>query len=206
MGTVTAVFWDRGGVLLTNGWDREQRALAVERFGLDGEELEDRHREIVPALEEGRCTLAAYLRATVFHRPRPFGEREFLDFVYAQSRAFPGNLEVVDALAASGRWFLATLNNEGRELNEHRIRAFGLRRRFHAFFSSSFVGAMKPAEAIYRVALDVAQRDPAEVVFVDDRDQNLEPAAALGMRTLRFRGEEGPDVLRRGLAALGVEP
>lgn len=201
----TAIFWDLGGVLLSNGWDREQRASAVEHFALDADEFEDRHREMAAGLETGRCTLDDYLRATVFHAPRPFTAARFREFMLAQSDAFPGSLEVVDALAAGGRYLLATLNNESRELNEYRIARFGLRRRFTAFFSSSFLGWMKPDARIFRAALEISQRAPGETVFVDDRAQNLEPARALGMRTLRFRGEEGPEALRAGLAALGVE-
>lgn len=201
---VTAIFWDLGGVLLSNGWDREQRAAAVERFGLDADDFEDRHREMVPTLEQGRTTLGRYLARTVFYKARPFGEDEFCDFMRAQSVAFPGNLEVVDALRDTGRYLLATLNNESRELNEHRVQSFGLRERFSAFFTSAFVGAMKPSSQIYRTALDITQRRPEETIFVDDRSQNLEPARELGMRTLHFRGEEGPEALRRGLEALGV--
>lgn len=201
----TAIFWDLGGVLLSNGWDREQRAAAVERFALDADELEDRHREMAAGLETGRCTLDEYLRAVVFHAPRPFTAVQFREFMLAQSRAFPGNLEVVDALASRGRYLLATLNNESRELNEFRIARFGLQRRFACFFSSSFLGWMKPDPRIYRAALEISQRAPGETVYVDDRAQNLEPARALGMRVLHFQGADGPDALRRGLEALGVE-
>jgi putative hydrolase of the HAD superfamily len=201
----TAIFWDLGGVLLSNGWDREQRAAAVERFALDADEFEDRHREMAAGVETGRCSLDDYLRATVFYAPRPFTAVQFREFMLAQSAEFPGNLGVVDELAAGGRYLLASLNNESRELNEFRIARFGLRRRFTCFFTSSFLGLMKPDARIYRAALEIAQRAPGEVVYVDDRAQNLEPARALGMRTLHFRGEEGPEALRRGLEALGVE-
>lgn len=201
----TAIFWDLGGVLLSNGWDREQRTAAVDHFGLDPEEFEDRHREIAAGLETGRCTLDEYLRATVFHAPRPFTAARFREFILSQSYAYPGNLDVVDRLAESRKYLLATLNNESRELNEYRIARFGLRRRFGCFFTSAFLGAMKPDVRVYRMALEVTQRAPGEVVYVDDRAQNLEPAATLGIRTLHYHGEEGPEALRRGLAALGVE-
>ena len=46
MPPVTHVFFDIGGVLGTNGWDREQRSAANARFGL-GQEFESRHGEIV---------------------------------------------------------------------------------------------------------------------------------------------------------------
>lgn len=202
---ITAVFWDLGGVVLTNGWDREQRAGAVERFGLDPEEFEDRHREIVASLETGRTDLDGYLRATVFHEPRAFSEAEFREYMHSRSEAFPGSLQVLDRLRAGGRYFLATLNNESHDLNEYRIEKFELRRRFHVFFTSAFLRLMKPDPQIYRAALDISQRLPEEVLFVDDRPQNLEPARALGMRTLHYRGEEGPEALLRGLAGHGIQ-
>jgi len=203
---ISAIFWDLGGVVLTNGWDREQRAGAVERFGLDPEDFEDRHREIVSALETGRTDLAGYLRATVFYEPRPFSEADFREYMHAQSEAYPGSLEVLDLLRASGRYLLATLNNESHDLNECRIENFALRRRFDVFFTSAFLRLMKPDPQIYRAALDITQRRPEEVLFVDDRPQNLEPAKALGMRTLHYRGEEGPEALLRGLAGHGIRP
>lgn len=205
MHNVTTIFWDLGGVLLSNGWDGDQRARAIDHFGLDRDEFEDRHREAVPALETGRCSVDDYLRMTVFYRERSFAEEDFRAFMEAQSTAFAGNLEVVEELAAGGRYLLATLNNESRALNEFRIERFGLRRYFTIFLTSSFLRVMKPDLAIYRTALDVIQRPPEEVVYVDDREQNLEPARALDVRTLHFRGEQGPEVLRRGLTQLGVE-
>jgi putative hydrolase of the HAD superfamily len=36
---VNALFWDVGGVILTNGWDRDLRRLAIEQFHLDWEEF-----------------------------------------------------------------------------------------------------------------------------------------------------------------------
>ena len=43
MAEVTTVFWDNGGVILTNGWDRGSRQKAVEKFKLDWADFEDRH-------------------------------------------------------------------------------------------------------------------------------------------------------------------
>jgi putative hydrolase of the HAD superfamily len=35
MADVTTLFWDIGGVILSNGWDRAARAEAANTFGLD---------------------------------------------------------------------------------------------------------------------------------------------------------------------------
>ena len=198
---VTALFWDVGGVILSNGWDRAARAKAAKQFGLDWEELQDRHDLASPAFETGKITLDTYLERTVFYRKRAFTREEFTDFIYAQSEEFPESRAVLTGVAAAGKYLLATLNNEPLELNERRIRQFQLRREFKAFFSSCFVGIRKPDEGIYKIALEVTQRQPEECLFIDDRELNLECARQLRMRTIRFQDAEQ---LRRELAENGV--
>jgi putative hydrolase of the HAD superfamily len=44
---ISAIFWDVGGVLLTNAWDRSQREAALQHFKLDEEESADRHELVV---------------------------------------------------------------------------------------------------------------------------------------------------------------
>ncbi len=199
--TVTHIFFDIGGVLGTNGWDREQRAAAVGRFGLDVAELEDRHGESIAMLEQGRMALDEYLRCTIFYRPRPFELEVFKACMLAQSAPFPETIDLARALARTGRYRLMTINNESAELNQHRLAQFGLRDSFVAFFSSCWVGILKPARRIYEVALAMSQAEPDSSVFIDDRERNLEPARTLGMRTIRFTDALQ---LRQELAGLGV--
>jgi len=200
--TITHVFFDIGGVLGTNGWDREQRAAAVRHFGLDAADLEDRHVESVAILEQGRMTLDEYLRCAVFYRSRPFSVEEFKAYMLAQSEPFPDTIEVARGLARSGRYRLMTINNESAELNQYRLQHFGLRDFFLAFFSSCWVGILKPAQRIYEVSLAMSQAKAEESVFIDDRARNLEPARSLGMRTIRFTDAAQ---LRQELAELGVQ-
>ena len=51
MPAITALFWDVGGVLLTNAWDRTERAKALERFHLDADEFQARHEMVVSSFE-----------------------------------------------------------------------------------------------------------------------------------------------------------
>ena len=184
---VELVLFDIGGVLGTNGWDREQRAAAVERFGLDAEDFQYRHEETVGALEAGHITLDEYLDVTVFGAERPVSREAFKAFMFGLSEPWPESIAVARDLARSGRVRLATLNNESEELNNHRIRAFGLHAIFPTFFTSCWLGARKPTREIYERVLGMTQADPRTTLFVDDRSQNLAPAAALGMQTIHFR-------------------
>lgn len=198
---IAQVFFDIGGVLGSNGWDREQRSAAVERFGLDPDDFQYRHEETVGALESGAISLDEYLDVTVFSEPRPFSRDEFKDFMFALSEPFPDSIAVARELRARSSARLMTLNNESRELNVYRIQRFGLCAIFSTFFTSCWLGVRKPTREMYEKALGMTQTDPRRCLFVDDREQNLAPARALGMRTIRF--ESAPQ-LRGALTRYGL--
>ena len=198
---LAVVFFDIGGVLGSNGWDREQRGAAVERFKLDGEDFQYRHEETVGALESGQITLDEYLDVTVFCEPRDFSRDDFKAFMFAQSVPWPDSIAVARDLANTRTVRVATLNNESEALNIHRIQTFGLCGIFSVFFSSCWLGARKPTQLIYKRVLGMVQVDPARTLFVDDRQQNLTPAAALGMKTIQFQSAAQ---LRQSLRAQGL--
>ena len=198
---ISHLYFDVGGVLGTSGWGSDARALAVARFRLEEADFDRRHREVVGQWEEGRMTLDEYLDCTVFHAPRPFARQDFVAFMREQSRPHPDSVALARALADTGRYRLMTLNNESAELNAYRLELFGLVPIFAAFFSSCWLGVAKPSRRIFELALAMAQAEPSRSVFIDDREQNLAPARALGMHALRFTTA---DALRHDLAALGV--
>jgi putative hydrolase of the HAD superfamily len=196
------ILFDVGGVLLTNGWDHRERAAAVQRFGLNGADFEARHLAVVDAWERGRIGLDAYLDAAAFNEPRSFTREEFFRFILGQSQILPdGALGIVEQLAALKLCRLGILNNEARETNEFRFEHFGLRRYFPVTISSCFVGLRKPEPAIYRCALDILGSAGERTLFIDDREENVAGARDVGIRTIRFEGE---DRLRRQLEDLGV--
>ena len=170
MESISAILWDVGGVLLTNGWDRQQRDAVLTRFGLDHAEFERRHAELDAAWEKDEVTADEYLRRTVFYEPRNFMPAEFLEAMQSESQLLADSaVRIVGELAASEQYVLATVNNESRVMNEFRLARFDLLNHFDAFFSSCYLGLRKPDRKIYQVALDVLQRDPEETVFIDDR-------------------------------------
>ena len=197
---IRALFWDVGGVLLTNAWDHEERNLAIERFHLDKDEFETRHKESVPPFEEGRISLDEYLQRTVFYEPRTFSAEEFKQFMFGLSKPRPEIPQIAHALC--GKFLMGTINNESRELNQYRIETFGLAECFSLFVSSCFVGIRKPDERIYRLALDLAHRAPEECCFIDDRPVNVEAAAKVGLWAILLRS---PSQLKSDLQKVGVE-
>jgi putative hydrolase of the HAD superfamily len=199
---ITTLFWDIGGVVLTNGWDRSSRREAAELFHLDWEEFQDRHELTFPAFDSGHITLDEYLDRTLFYRARSFTREEFIAFMFAQSKEFPQSRALLREAARSGKYLIGAINNEPLELNQYRIEAFDLRRDFLVFFSSCYVHSRKPEELIFRVALAVTQRPPEQCIFIDDRPLNLESPRKLGMNVIHYQNAEQ---LRRDLEKYDVE-
>src|ERR1700736_1154271 len=184
---ITTLFWDIGGVILTNGWDRGSRREAATVFHLDWDEFQDRHELSFPAFDSGHITLDEYLDRTLFYRTRLFTREEFIAFMFAQSKEFPQSRAMLNQAARSGKYFIGAINNEPLELNQYRIEAFDLRRDFLVFFSSCYVHSRKPEEMIFRVALEVTQRLAEQCVFIDDRPLNLESPRRLGMNVIHYQ-------------------
>jgi putative hydrolase of the HAD superfamily len=200
---VRTIFWDVGGVILTNGWDIDQRARVLTRLGVDLAEYEARHDAANYYWERGLSTAREFFDRTVFYRPRAFTFEDLWPQVCAESGVL--NLEcfdILDRLAASGRYRVATLNNESRELNEYRLDAFDLRRRFGYFICSGYVHEMKPLPGIYRAAIDISGHPAEQALFIDDKQENCEAAMSFNMKAIRF---ESPAQLRAAMHAIGIE-
>lgn len=198
---ITTLFLDIGGVLLTNGWDHNIRTRAAEKFSLDYEEMNERHHLTFDTYEEGKLSLDEYLDRVVFYQVRTFSKEEFKAFMFAQSQPFPGMIELVSQLKNQYCLQVAAVSNEGRELSVYRVQQFKLGTFIDFFVSSCFVHYRKPDADIYRIALDIAQVSPQQVIYIDDRAMFVEVAQALGIRGIIHTGHEAT---RKALEGLGI--
>jgi putative hydrolase of the HAD superfamily len=179
---ITTIFTDIGGVLLTNGWGRTARKKAIELFGLDPVETEERHHLTFDTYEVGKLTLDEYLKRLVFYKKRNFTPEDFYKFMVKQSKPYPEMIALLKGLKEKYNLKIAVISNEGRELNDYRIKKFGLNTFIDFFISSSFVHFRKPDADIFKLALDVAQTPKKELLYIDDRALFVQVAAAEGMK------------------------
>ena len=199
---ITTLFLDVGGVLLTNGWGHQSRALAADAFDLNLQEMEDRHHLTFDTYEVGKLTLEEYLSRTVFYEERSFTRDQFREFMFAQSQPYPEMIELVRNLKTQHGLRIAVVNNEARELNSHRIQSFKLDEFVDFFISSCFVHFRKPDADIYRLALDIAQVPPEQVVYIDDQPLFVQVAEGLGIRGIRHTDYQST---RAQLASFGLQ-
>ncbi len=199
---IIALFLDNGGVLLTNGWSRDLRKLGADRFGLDYEDMDERHHLTFGTYEEGKLSLDQYLDRVVFFKDRSFTREDFKAFMFAQSKPMPEMIELVSQLKQTYKLKIAAVSNEGRELTIYRVKKFNLSSFIDFFISSCFVHFRKPDEDMYRIALDCAQVPPEEVIYIDDRAMFVEIAQGLGIQGIVHAGFEST---RKKLKEMGLE-
>ncbi len=201
LSSITTLFLDIGGVLLSNGWDNDIRRRAAEKFSLDFEEMNERHHLTFDTYEEGKLSLDGYLKRVVFYQERSFSTQEFKAFMYAQSQPFPEMIELMRGLKSRYGLQVAAVSNEGRELTMYRVQQYHLGTVIDFFISSCFVHYRKPDEDMYRIALDIAQVRPECVVYIDDRPMFVEVARGLGIKGIIHTGYEATC---KALAELGL--
>lgn len=184
---VNTVFLDIGGVILSNGWGHESRRLAADVFNLDFNDMNDRHHFNQVTYEEGKLTLSKYLDRVVFYQERAFISDQFREFMFAQSTPHMEMIEFMRKLKEQYRLKIAVINNEGRELNEYRIKKFQLNQFVDFFISSCYVHFRKPDADIFQLALDIAQVPAEHAVYIEDLQMFVDVARDLGIRSIQHK-------------------
>ncbi|MGA3013633.1 MAG: HAD family hydrolase [Bacteroidales bacterium] len=199
---VTTLFLDIGGVLLTNAWGHESRRKAADTFNLNYSDIDFRHHLNQVTYEEGKLTLDEYLNRVVFYEKRTLTSEQFREFMFAQTTPFMEMIELIRKLKDKYRLKIAVINNEGRELNEYRIKKFQLDRFVDFFISSCFVHFRKPDADIFRLALDIAQVPVEHIVYIEDLQMFVDVAGEVGIRGIQHKNYQSTSA---ELASMGLE-
>lgn len=191
---VSWVFVDLGGTL----WD--ERPWHEFLYRTYGEVLAEAGHPVSPEALRSRLEalvrdhVSAYTRAYVLEQvPDEAAAAAILREVARRTRdragdlqpLLPGALEVLDDLRHDHH--VGILANQPATVRRH-LEATGIAARAECVLLSGEVRLAKPDPALYRLALERAGCSPAEAVMVGDRiDNDVVPAKAVGMRTVRVR-------------------
>jgi len=185
---IRTLLLDIGEVVLSNGWDRYSRKKATETFHIEEAEFADRHKIFFETFEAGKITLHEYLQYVVFFEDRDFTEPEFISFMLKQSRPIKNSLDHFLGLKKKYNLKVFSLNNEGRELNEYRIKTFQLDRLFDGYISSCYVHMRKPDKEFFLLGCEITNTPPENCLFVDDRLIHIQIARTVGLNAIQFTG------------------
>ena len=111
----------------------------------------------------------------------------------------PGTVTLIEDLAAAG-YRLAMLSNAPAEVAEV-VAALPVAACFEHCAFSYALRSVKPEPDCYLAVLGMLGASPADVVFLDDRPENVAAAQALGIRSVQFTD---PGQARAALAAHGI--
>ncbi len=152
--------------------------------------MNERHHLTFDTYEEGKLSLDEYLNRVVFYEKRPFTPEDFRNFMFQQTKPFPEMVELIRKVKKEHGLKVVAVSNEGRELSEYRVDKFKLGEIMDSFVVSSFVHFRKPDADIFRMALDIAQVRPPDVLYIEDRSMFVEVAGELGNKGIRHIGVE----------------
>jgi len=181
------ILFDLGGVLVETGGPEE--AL--------------RHWNASDAMiryETGMCSREDFARSLIDEWNLGLETAEFLTFFAAWLKpTFPGALELLASLKP--RFTLACLSNTNELHWEIMLARDELLRTFDRCFASHQMGLRKPGREIYLNAISSLGCGPSDIVFFDDREDNVVGARAVGMSAHQVHG---PAALARTVATLGL--
>jgi putative hydrolase of the HAD superfamily len=201
--SLQAVIFDFGGVLWDMRWDVAREL--DRRHGLPKSSVfETLYRTPVWGdIECGVGESAAWLEGA--HRELERRAGRPLPPLHDEWRKAQVTIDVNVTLvrALRSRYRCSILSNADRSLRARLAGDLALHDLFADIVVSAEVGMAKPAPAIFRLAAERLGLPPEACVFVDDWDQNVDAARALGMTGVLHRVDQGHD-LRAQLAALGV--
>ena len=99
------------------------------------------------------------------------------------------------------KYRLFLLSNVNRLHFEYIEKKFDIIKIFDELILSFVVGAMKPERAIFDDVIRRAGGDKSEILYIDDREDLIKEAAAMGIDSIRF---EGADKLKETMAERGI--
>ena len=193
--TITAVFWDFGGVLTTSPFENFRRY--EEQHGLP--------RDFLRTINATNPDSNAWARFERSELGLDDFDQAFAEESAAAGHRVPGSDIIrllsgqlrpgmVDALRRIRRQYrIACITNnvragEGPSMQPDVERAReidAVMAEFEQVVESSRLGLRKPDPRIYRHACELMAVSPEEVVYLDDLGINLKPARELGMTTIK---------------------
>lgn len=185
------IIFDVGQVLVDFRW-RDYLA----ELGFSAETIELFGKELIQAPIWGELDLGVRPEADVHEDmcrklPEHAEEiRKFLDCPMDIVRPFPGTRAWIKGLKDQG-YGIYLLSNYPRSLFElHAKYTFDFMDLIDGRIVSAFENLVKPQPEIYELLLSRYGLRAEECVFLDDRQENLEAAAKLGIRTLPVNDQE----------------
>ena len=187
--TVKAIVFDLGGVIFTSdGWSYETRERLAKELNINSRILQDFWFERRDKMITGKMTEDEYLKEFLTKTKMTISLDKMKEFIRSNNIIDNEMLDLLKQLKKNYPVF--ALTNDVSEWLEYRINKFNLNQYFDLIISSSDVGLAKPDVAMYECLLEKLNLKPEEIVFIDNRKENIVAAVNLGIKSFHFTNRE----------------
>jgi putative hydrolase of the HAD superfamily len=196
------VVFDYGEVISRPPSDADRAAL-IARAGVDADRFWPAYWSHREALDRGTASIAEYWSAVATDVGAEWNDLDVHELWAIDHRGWlsvdGGTLGVLHALADGGTR-LALLSNAGADFSGW-LRSGSFAPLFERVFVSGELGMVKPHAEIYEHVIDELGITPGELVFIDNKSENVEGARAVGGDGHVFTDADALESWLRGLAA-----
>jgi HAD superfamily hydrolase (TIGR01509 family) len=197
---IKLILFDLGGVLFTSGMNTFVDGVC-RRYGIADKTLRELvdYGELGSLYREGKITRDEFWKRVIstlnLKETADELEREWIEGYHL----IEGTKNLIEKLSKSYKVMFLSDNVKEREIALEK--KYGFKSWFAGGIFSHEVGVRKPDPKVYKIALEKAEEDAEETVFIDDKESSLIPARKMGMTTILF---ESPEKLEKDLQTLGV--
>jgi putative hydrolase of the HAD superfamily len=199
---MTWVVFDYGGVICAHQRDEDVAALAA-AAGVGVPEFRDAYWPYRLSYDRADLDGSTYWQRVAAALGLSFHASQVAELNRLDTASWlhlrEGTVALIEDLAAAG-YRLALLSNAPAESARALVDLPVFRHFEHVAFSC-FLGTVKPEPECYQAVLAMLRARPRDVIFLDDRPENVAGATALGIHGVRFTT---PEAARAALTSLGV--
>jgi putative hydrolase of the HAD superfamily len=186
--SVRAVVFDYGNVLCLEQTLEDMKGMALV-CGIPHERFSDLYWKLRPPYDRGDIDGPAYWTSVVGQQELGLSRDQIATLIKLDSESItrPNQGAVLWAELLHQEGFaLALLSNMPIELSRYVTKFFPSLSTFECLIYSCDYGSIKPELAIYRKCLELLKASPQDILYLDDRAENVEAAARLGINSVLF--------------------
>jgi putative hydrolase of the HAD superfamily len=186
--SVQAVVFDYGNVLCLEQTLEDMKGMALV-CGISDERFSELYWKLRPPYDRGDIDGPAYWTAVGRQQELGLSRDQIATLIKLDcesiTRPNQGAVQWAELLRHEG-FPLTLLSNMPFELSRHVTKSFQSLFRFEYLIYSCDYGSIKPELAIYRNCLELLKAAPQDILYLDDRAENVETAARLGINAVLF--------------------
>lgn len=184
--------FDIGGVVIR--WPRNDPIFryVAKRYHVPISKMKKAMQDDLPLVESGKMDTGKYMRVSLERVGRKLKKNDTAEELLSHPfenlvELNEGTVRLINSLRSKGHRVFALTNTSPPHVEV--MKRLGWTSFFDGFFASCELNSIKPEKRIYLLMLKAIQAKPGDIVFIDDREENIRGAEDAGIScTILFRG------------------